>query len=260
MLRNPTLIMAAVLAFTMSSAHADKSKSQNDNKEDGIKAEVRGTVHFASGHGYYISVKTAGRAKQEMRVWLYISENKVLVRKLEGLTGKTVIAKGNLAQMPADHQASVPPLGMYMGSFQIEDVGTPWSKNVEGLQCRLRADKAVWKANAVPAFQLEVRDQGKRDLDIHMSQAACKLEFDGAWYDWNGPVSILAGTWAAGRHYDDFEVRVILEAQWARGNKPIALKAGKHTVRVAYVTMDQKQPVRVVSNPVEIQIEGPPSK
>src|SRR5689334_6032488 len=41
-----------------------------------------------------------------------------------------------------------------------------WSKAVEGLQCRLRADKAVWKAGEVPKFRLDVRNQGKRDLEI----------------------------------------------------------------------------------------------
>lgn len=129
-----------------------------------------------------------------------------------------------------------------------------WSEPVEGLQCWLQPDKGVWKVDEVPSFRLHVRNQGKRDLEIHMAQDACKLEFDGAWFEWTGPVSILSGTWAAGRQYDDFEVRVTLKARWANGNKPIALKPGKHKVRVAYVTLDRKQPVRVVSNAVKIQV------
>jgi hypothetical protein len=137
--------------------------------------------------------------------------------------------------------------------------GVAWGKAVEGLQCWLEADRAVWMAGEVPTLRLHVRDQGTRDLVIHMAQCACKLEFDGAWFDWQGPVSIPAGTWPAGRQYEDFEVRVSLEAPWSAGNKPIALKPGKHTVRVAYVTLDNKQPVRVVSNAVEIQVaDGKP--
>lgn len=139
------------------------------------------------------------------------------------------------------------------------DPQAAWSEAVEGLQCRLQADKTDWKAAEVPTFQLHVRDQGKRDLEIHMAQAACKLEFDGAWFDWVGPVSILSGPWPGGRQYDDFVVRVSLETPWTSGNRPIDLKPGKHKVRVAYVTLDHKDPVRVVSNAVEIQIE-PPSK
>jgi hypothetical protein len=138
----------------------------------------------------------------------------------------------------------------------------PWSEAVEGLQCRLAADKAVWKAGAAPAFRLEVRNQGKRDLEIHMAQAACKVEVDGVWYNWSGPVSIISGTWPAGRQYDDFDIRVTLEDRWATGAKvtPLNLKPGKHKVRVAYVTFDRKQPVRVVSNAVEIQIEAAEAK
>ena len=135
------------------------------------------------------------------------------------------------------------------------DPKAPWSEPVEGLQCWLEADRAVWKAGEVPAFRLHVRDQGKRDLEIHMAQDACKLEFDGGWFEWMGPVSILSGTWPAGRQYDDFEVRVTLAPRWTRDNKPLDLKPGKHKVRVAYVTLDRKRPVRVVSNAVEIQIE-----
>jgi hypothetical protein len=132
----------------------------------------------------------------------------------------------------------------------------PWSEAVEGLQCWLEADKGLWKVNEVPSFRLHVRDQGKRDLEIHMAADACKLEFDGEWFEWTGPFSILSGTWPAGRHYEDFEVRVPLETRWAKDNKPIALKPGKHKIRVAYVTLDLKQPVRVVSNAVEIQVGG----
>lgn len=134
------------------------------------------------------------------------------------------------------------------------EVEAPWCEAVDGLQCWLQPNKAAWKVDEVPTFRLHVRDQGKRDLEIHMSQGACQLEFDGAWFRWMAPVSIPGGTWPAGRKYEDFEVRVTLEAPWAIDNKPIALKPGKHKVRVAYVTLDHERPVRVVSNAVEIQM------
>jgi hypothetical protein len=135
-----------------------------------------------------------------------------------------------------------------------------WSEPVEGLQCWLEADKPVWKAGDMPSFKLHVRDLGKRDLEIHMAQDACKLEFDGKWFAWSGPVSILSGTWPAGKQYEDFEIRVKLETRWANGGKPLELKPGKHEVRVAYVTLDRKDPVRVESNAVEIQIEAATAK
>jgi hypothetical protein len=131
-----------------------------------------------------------------------------------------------------------------------------WSEPVEGLQCWLEADKPTWKAGVAPTFKLHVRDSGKRDLTIHMAYSACKIQVDGDWYRWWGPVSIPAGVWPAGKQYDDFEVLVKLEpANWGNDNKRLDLKPGKHKVRVAYLTLDQKDPVRVESNAVEMQIE-----
>jgi hypothetical protein len=81
-------------------------------------------LRASSGRGYFISVKPADKLEQEMRVWLEVSEGKALVRQLQGLTGKEVIAKGELAQMPANVGASVPPLGLYLRlGFAIEHAG-----------------------------------------------------------------------------------------------------------------------------------------
>src|SRR5437867_8397072 len=121
MLRSLTLTVALVLVLTMSSTMSsgpeDEPKSQGDNKEDGIKAEVSGTLDFETGRGYFISVERVDKAEQKMRVWLWHSEASVLVRKLEGLHGKKVIAKGKLAQLSERLLMSVPPLGMYLESF-----------------------------------------------------------------------------------------------------------------------------------------------
>jgi hypothetical protein len=85
-----------------------------------IAVEVKGVLRFESGRGYFIAVKSADRADPENRVWLWISENKTLVRRLEQLTDKTVVAKGNLEQMPATTKASVPALDMYLSRFEID--------------------------------------------------------------------------------------------------------------------------------------------
>lgn len=153
---------------------------------------------------------------------------------------------GQPASDNADENAKEPPAK--------SERKIPWSQAVEGLQCWQEPEKAVWKASDVPSFQLHVRDLGKRDLEIHTAQDACKLEFDGAWYDWTAPVSILSGNWPAGRQHDDFEVRVTLDPRWGTEKKPLALKPGKHKIRVAYVTLDSKKPVRIESNLVEIEV------
>src|SRR5436190_22702067 len=85
MLRNLTLAAATALGLTLSAGRGDEQKPRDDTKEQGIKAEVRGTLRFESGRGYFIAVKPANKTEQEMRVWLWISEQKRLVRKLEGL-------------------------------------------------------------------------------------------------------------------------------------------------------------------------------
>jgi hypothetical protein len=92
----------------------------------GIKAEVSGQLKFENGRGYYILTREAKQGKAhptETRVWLWVSENKVLVRELQGLMGKEVVATGPLYQMPAETQTSIPPLGMYLPEgFKIEEV------------------------------------------------------------------------------------------------------------------------------------------
>jgi RNA polymerase sigma factor (sigma-70 family) len=130
---------------------------------------------------------------------------------------------------------------------------TTWGKEVDGLLCRLRVDKA----GDVPSFTLTVRNLGKRDLQMHMAQDGCEIEFDGTWFRWLGPVSIIGGPWPAGRRYDDFEIHVSLGRRWQdSAGTSIKLTPGKHRVRVAYVTLD-RTPVRAVSNPVEIEIAAP---
>jgi len=87
-----------------------------------IRTEVHGMLHFQEGQGYFISVKSRQLPGAENRVWLHISENKVLARQLEGLVEKNVTAKGELEQMPENVRASVPPHGMYLRDMpQIEE-------------------------------------------------------------------------------------------------------------------------------------------
>jgi hypothetical protein len=120
MSRIPTLTLAAALALSALSGRGDEQRALADKNEQGIKAEVRGTLHFESGRGYFVAIRPADTKGQEMRVWLWISEDKALVRKLQGLDGKDVIVKGELAQQPTGRQSSVPPMGMYMSRFEIE--------------------------------------------------------------------------------------------------------------------------------------------
>jgi hypothetical protein len=54
----------------MSPGRAGEQKPQGDKKVQGIKAEVRGTLHFESGRGYFISitVRPYDKVEEENRV------------------------------------------------------------------------------------------------------------------------------------------------------------------------------------------------
>src|SRR5262245_56969127 len=100
MLRLLTPTVIAIVFLPLWFGHADEPAAEKGKKDQGIQAEVRGDLHFESGRGYFISVKPGGEREREMRVSLWISEDKALVRRLQGLEGKEVIAKGKIAQLP----------------------------------------------------------------------------------------------------------------------------------------------------------------
>jgi hypothetical protein len=124
MVRKLILPVAVTWALTLSLGHADEPRPQEGKNEQSIRAEVTGTLHFESGRGYFVSVTPTDKAVHPTRVWLRAAEDKALVRQLQGLDGKEVVAKGNLGQMPQDVGANVPPLGIYLQhGFTIERAG-----------------------------------------------------------------------------------------------------------------------------------------
>jgi hypothetical protein len=123
MIHRSLILVAVMAALTLPSVAvlSGMPESQADKNAGLIKAEVIGTLHFQQGRGYFISVKSSRNHGWENRVWLWISEEKLLIRQLEGLIEKKVIAKGELEQMPQNVQASVPPQGMYLRKVEIEE-------------------------------------------------------------------------------------------------------------------------------------------
>ena len=66
MLRILMAAVAAALLLTGSFGRTDEPKPPGDKREQGIQAEVRGTLHFENGRGYFISVKPADKVEQEV--------------------------------------------------------------------------------------------------------------------------------------------------------------------------------------------------
>jgi hypothetical protein len=133
-----------------------------------------------------------------------------------------------------------------------------WGEAVEGVQARLRAEKAQWKAGETPELKANVRNNGNRELFVAQAQQLCELEVDGKWHPWVGDIDVTSSAFGPGREYKD--IRITLDDHWhtREGDKPLRLEPGKHTIRVAFIAppsaKGQGGPVRAVSNPVEIEI------
>ena len=136
--------------------------------------------------------------------------------------------------------------------------GEEWGKPVEGVQVRLRADKKVWKAGELPIVKADVRNTGQRELYLPYCYFQAEVEVDGSSYRHTGPSNILRpdhGPYV--RHREDIEIYLYLRSWTAVNNlrQELRLKPGRNMIRVAfYAEPDNGQRIRVVSNPVEIQI------
>jgi RNA polymerase sigma factor (sigma-70 family) len=135
----------------------------------------------------------------------------------------------------------------------------PWGQAVEGVQCRLRADKTVWQAGQTPSLKAEVRNQGKRQFFLAQAQQLCELEIDGQTHRWMGEIDVKSSAFGPGRHYEGIVVSLVKEWQGAKNRRPIQLAPGAHKVRVVFLPVEaapQGQELRVVSNPVQIEMRA----
>ena len=136
----------------------------------------------------------------------------------------------------------------------------PWGESVDGVQVRLRPDKVQWKAGETPSLRAEVRNDGKTTFFLAKLQELCEVEVDGTWYRWGGLIDVQSGAFQPGQHWQDIPFTLV--KAWARlkdkKHQPIQLTPGKHTIRVALIAdpidPNTGKPIRVISNPVEIEI------
>jgi len=122
-----------------------------------------------------------------------------------------------------------------------------WGPAVEGLQCRLRAERRRWRLDETPAFNFDLRNGGKRTFAFwpaHKLELA-EIEFDGKWHRWPSDVMTDSQVWPLGPGSQYNAVTIELDKRFK-----IKVKPGKHIVRIAY----RLEGVRVVSNPVGIKI------
>jgi len=122
-----------------------------------------------------------------------------------------------------------------------------WGEADEGLQCRLRPDKRLWQTGETPTFKIDIKNHGQRMFAFPQShiQQICKIQFDGKWYHWPGPVMIDGALWPLAPDVQFDDISVALHERFG-----IKITSGRHVVRVALAL----EGVQVVSNPVGIRV------
>jgi hypothetical protein len=121
-------------------------------------------------------------------------------------------------------------------------------------------------ASAVP-LMLAIRNQGEFAFNLAQSQVLGELEVDGKWHKFTGPVGVRSGIFPPGRETRDIPVTLSSEWHTKDGDAELKLAPGKHTVRFAIFAKPTKwagpgepQPIRAVSNPVEITLTAGPDE
>lgn len=126
-----------------------------------------------------------------------------------------------------------------------------WGPEAEGLQCRLRPTKRLWRAGETVTFKLDLRNRGKRLFAFDASHPvhAERISLDGRWYRRPRPETAAAKVrpLAPGAELADLTL--------ALPQRPrLPLTPGYHAIAVAFVF----EGIEVVSNPVNIEIAAPP--
>ena len=137
----------------------------------------------------------------------------------------------------------------------VQKEAVRWGEAVEGVSARLVADKTQWKAGETPTFKAEVKNEGKRELQIWpVGEGNCEVQVDGAWFSCALNVDAPGRAFGPGKHYEGIGIG-LYPGLWldAKGG-PLALRAGRHTVRVAFNASAAGERLRFESNPVEIEI------
>ena len=119
--------------------------------------------------------------------------------------------------------------------------------------------RAVWKTGETPTFILDLRDQGNKTANARAVPYDCQIEVDGVWYSYeipSGPYPSVGDLLEPGKQVDDWAT-VATDEHWTSLTKErthFPLKAGKHTIRIAYSLTGEKGYIRPVGGPVEIVV------
>jgi hypothetical protein len=131
-----------------------------------------------------------------------------------------------------------------------------WGKAVDGVQCRLRADKLIGQEGQLPTFEADIRNGGSARLRVVPTHQRCTLILDRKRYNWPTWEYLVLQAFGPGCVYRD--ILIPLVKTWA-GGMPLELNPGRHEVSVSFQcqgTGSQGETVVVIveSNTVEFEI------
>ncbi len=140
---------------------------------------------------------------------------------------------------------------------------------MDGVRIGARIAKRVWRANETPELTLDLDNRTGKSVAVPVALYS-EVEVDGVWHVpvISGPLPGAIVAYPAGR--DRIAVIRLASKEWAvkeeraagtdkgpaapaGSARPLRLRPGKHTVRVACDIGGR----RVVSNPVEIETAAP---
>src|SRR5438046_2973461 len=122
----------------------------------------------------------------------------------EYLVPLEVLSAGRHTIALNDASAESNTLTVFLEKTSVREAA--WGEPVEGVSVRLRADKTKWATNEIPTLKLDVRNQGQRRFSTVQSQVTGRLEVDGVWYGWTGPIDLKSSWLPPGREYHDIPV------------------------------------------------------
>ena len=161
---------------------------------------------------------------------------------------------------PISREQSAGWLEMYLGE-------EPWGTAVDGVQCRLRVDKLVWTLDETLELKADIRNHGPHYLKIRRATNSFEVEINNRWYRQNRMSLSWPSAFGAGKEYRN--LRISTKGFWtpADGSKrgkrskrvKLNLSEGWYKIRLGLVIpgfrdMETLQPVRVVSNMIEVEI------
>jgi hypothetical protein len=120
-----------------------------------------------------------------------------------------------------------------------------WGPSTQGLQCRLRPTKRLWRTGETPAFKIDLRNQSKRIFSLaHEPLRPYRISVDGQWRQWpsSGPKGTKIVPLGPGAELTDLALN--LPEGTAR-----ALPKGRHVIQIMFLF----EGIKVVSNAVQIE-------